>query len=140
QLAFQRPVLGLQIEKRYLHSPLASFWLLRHRLRHAQDARRVPGDDCSGRDVPRHDRPRSHHGPLADRDAPEQHRARPDRRAALYESRNDRPVSLRLDVAAICGGAGIEIVDEADVVPYEHLILDRHALTDEAMALDLATR
>ena len=45
QLLFQRRVLCLQIEKWYLHRPLALFWFPRSRLHHAQDARWVAGDD-----------------------------------------------------------------------------------------------
>src|SRR5207247_891475 len=101
---------------------------------------RVTGDDCPGRDVPRHDRPRSNNGALADRDAPEQHRPGTDRGTAFHQRRNHPPVPLRLQPTAVRRGAGVEVVDEADVVPHEHLVLDRHTFTDEAVALDLAAR
>src|SRR5439155_6293110 len=52
--------------------------------------------------------------------------------------RHDVPVLVRLDPTALCRGPGVQVVDKADVVTYEHFILDRHALADEAVALDLA--
>src|SRR5881628_1589099 len=100
----------------------------------------APGcrDDCSGRDVPRHDRPCSDHRALADRDAPEQHHARTDRGTPLDQRGNHLPVPFRLHPTALCRSPGEEVVDEADVMPHEYLVFDRHTFTNEAVTLDLA--
>src|SRR5439155_7953053 len=138
QLGFQRNVLRFQIEKWYLHRSLALLWFLRHRLDHAQHARRVARDDGSGRDVSGHDRAGSHDRRFADRDTSEQHGSGTYRCTSLHQRRHDVPVLVRLDPTALCRGPGVQVVDKADVVTYEHFILDRHALADEAVALDLA--
>src|SRR5207245_1021088 len=77
---------------------------------------------------------------LANREAPQQHRSGTDRGTTLHQRRNHLPVLLGLQPTTVCSGAGIKIVDEADVMANEHLVLDRHALANEAMTLNLAAR
>src|SRR5207249_10909260 len=59
------------------------------------------------------------------------------RRTALHQRGTDLPVALRLHPAVSRDGAGVQVVDEADVASHEHLTLDRHTFADERVALDL---
>src|SRR5947207_883608 len=105
----------------------------------SQHARRDPRDDLVRPDILGDDRPRPDERMRADGHATENHRAGADGSAAPYPRGSDLPVRLRLELPAR-GGAGIPIVDEADVVPHEALLLDGHALANKRVRADLATR
>src|SRR6476659_2832360 len=72
--------------------------------------------------------------------AAENHRARPEGRAALDEGSLQLPVAIRLETPVVRGRPGQVVVDEDDPVPDEGGVSDRDALADECVALDLAVR
>src|SRR6185295_11678530 len=100
--------------------------------------RRIANDDCIRRYVFRHHTSRAHDRMLPNHDLRQDGRAGANRRSLLDERRLDFPVARRLQFAGRRGGAWIGVVDEHDAMADEDVILDRHALTDERMARDLA--
>lgn len=96
-------------------------------------------DHRAGRHVAGDDRPRADQRSLADFDPAKDHGAAAQRRSPADESGRDPPVGFGLQ-RPVGGRPGIGIVDEEDAVPHEHLVLDRHALAEKRVALDLAPR
>src|SRR6185503_11566139 len=92
-----------------------------------------------GSNVARDDRTRTHERTCADADAAEHYRPRADRRPALHDCSEQRPVLLRLERPRLRGRTRCLVVHEHHPVADEDLVLDRDTVADEGMALDLAT-
>ena len=106
----------------------------------ANDFGGVPDHQRTSRDVLRHDCAGSDQRALSNRHAGENDRARADRRASLHQRALQRPISITLHLALGRNGGWQAIVQEVHVVPDEYFVFNRHALTDESVALDFAAR
>src|SRR6185436_14151239 len=75
---------------------------------------------------------------LADADAPEDDRARPEPRAGLDPRRKQRPVVGRLQSSVVRRRPRKLVVYKDDAVPDEHFVADLDSGADKGVALDLA--
>jgi len=103
-----------------------------------QDARRVSGDHCVGRDIFGNHAAGADDSAFADGYAAKDGGVGADRSSCFDDRGNDLPVGFGLQAAAVGGGAGVEVIDKHDAVADKDLVLYGHALADEGVALDLA--
>src|SRR5580765_6723979 len=99
---------------------------------------RVAHHHGARRNVSRHHCACADESARSDRQPAEDHRARADRGAVLDHGPYELPVLRALQRSGIVCGTRVEVVDEHDAVPHEHLVPDLDAVTDERVALDLA--
>jgi hypothetical protein len=88
----------------------------------------------------RHNCAGTHDGPLADGDATQYGCARPDGSTATDAGGDNLPVGFRLQFARLRGSAGISVVNEANVVTDETLVLDDDSFANKGVRADFASR
>ena len=148
QLFADRFVMGFEIKEWNFHrvgflrlvclarSPAFSVFL--PAVQHADDSGGVSGHDGIGGNIAGDHAARANDRAPAHRDPAQKGRAGPDGGAALHPRRNALPIRLGLQSSAFVGGAGVEIVDEGDVVPHENIVLQNHPFANEGVAGDFA--
>src|SRR5262249_6520012 len=96
-------------------------------------------DECVGRDILRHNRPRADECSLPYRDPGNNRDIRANRGTALNERRRALPVIATLEFPIVVRRLGANVIREHYPVADEHLILDDNAFAQERVRRDLTT-
>src|SRR5712692_9185027 len=98
----------------------------------------IPKDNGVRRHVSGNHAACAYDGIFPNRDVRQDRASRPDRSAFLHERLFDLPVCFGLELAAVCGSAGIDVIDESDVVANKNVVFDVYAFTYKGVAGNLA--